>query len=342
VRYNVGARGGTRPQDLLLSPTSPPHATSRARWLAWLRRLARPLAIAVVVASTAWMLRDLHLAELVSALHRVSWWPIAISAALNFLILLFKAMAWRLLLGPRHPVPVHRLFSYTIGAYAGSALLPMRAGEVLRLWLLRERDGVPMERAAAVAVAEKLLDIVAILLVVAPLPWLVDDPPVGLRWWLVGSAVAVALAVAALRALAKRLAPERWLARFAAQVSVEHRPRTVLIALVLLILACLVDFAEIELVLWAVGIDAPVSATLMLLFLINVTIAVPSTPGQVGALELGALIAFGLYDIPRAQGLAFAIWYHALQIVPVVAVGLLLHARLLFGVSRQKSERDGP
>jgi len=43
-----------------------------------------------------------------------------------------KAAAWRIMLAPQYPVPVARLFRYTISAFAASVIAPARAGEILR------------------------------------------------------------------------------------------------------------------------------------------------------------------------------------------------------------------
>jgi hypothetical protein len=54
-----------------------------------------------------------------------------------------------------------------------------------------------------------------------------------------------------------------------------------------------------------------------------VAILIPSTPGYIGALEIGALVALDLLGVPRPLGVAFALLYHAMQVVPLVLVGLL-------------------
>ena len=62
-------------------------------------------------------------------------------------------------LAPRYLVPTTTLFRYTIAAFAASAIAPARAGELIRVWALKKRDGVPVADCAAVAVTEKLLDV---------------------------------------------------------------------------------------------------------------------------------------------------------------------------------------
>ena len=59
------------------------------------------------------------------------------------------------------------------------------------------------------------------------------------------------------------------------------------------------------------------------------TIAVPSTPGQVGALEAGVLAATRLLHIDDAPAFAFALLYHVLQILPLLVVALITEAPLM-------------
>src|SRR5258705_441138 len=88
-------------------------------------------------------LREMDLPALGRALSTAKIWPLAVAAVLNFVCMLGKAACWRIMLAPRHRVATARLFRYTIAAFAASALAPARAGEVLRVWILKRRDGVP-------------------------------------------------------------------------------------------------------------------------------------------------------------------------------------------------------
>src|SRR5262249_3563442 len=152
-----------------------------------------------------------------------------------------KAIAWRLLLDPAFPVPIARLFGYTVTSCAASVLLPMRAGELVRLWLLRDRDGVPITHSTAVALAEKLLDVVAMLILVAPLPWWIDDLPASLGRWIAALAVGALAALVALRIGAARLPRASWLGQLIDAMSVVHRPRTFVATVGVLLIGWLID-----------------------------------------------------------------------------------------------------
>jgi uncharacterized membrane protein YbhN (UPF0104 family) len=62
------------------------------------------------------------------------------------------------------------------------------------------------------------------------------------------------------------------------------------------------------------------------LIAINVVIAMPVTPGNLGMLELGATLGLLGFGVPREKALAFAICYHALQSLPVAALGFMVAA----------------
>lgn len=311
----------------------------------WLRRALRLGVIALVVGCLMLLLRRLDWAKHGDAIRHAKICPLVIAGALTFVCLWGKAMCWRIMLAPRFTVPTRRLLRYTIVAFAASALAPARAGEALRMWALKHREGVPVADTAAVLVAEKLLDGVAMLLLIAPLPWIVPGlPPWVARAIVVGAAVAFAalavLSIAVGHILARTAdGPASWFARFLAGMHVLRSPRRVTLSMVVLLFVWCVDLAMVEVVLYAIGIDLPVGSALFVLFALNVAILIPSTPAQVGALEVGAMAGLQLLDVPSEPALAFAILYHALQILPLVAIGLALEWRLVLG---RASRPTGP
>ena len=297
----------------------------------------RVLAILLVAGCLWFFIREIDWSKLSRALRDAMLWPLFLAAGLNFACLWGKAVCWRIMLAPRYVVSTMRLFRYTIAAFAASAIAPARAGEVLRLWTLKRRDGVPVADTAAVAVAEKLLDGASMLILVAPIPWLLP----GLPTWVVSSillcaGIAVGLFIGLFIAVGRvdTSAPaskRSWFTRFLSGMHVLRSPKRMLGSMASLLFVWLADLAEVMLVLYAVGIHLPLAAGLLILFTLNLTIAVPSTPAQVGALEVGALAALKLLHVPQEPALAFALLYHAMQVIPLILAGLALEMRLVLG-----------
>ena len=302
----------------------------------------RILAIAAIAVALWWFVRAMDFAALGRAFRTAKLWPLVIAAVLNFVCLWIKAVCWRVMLAPRHDVSVLRLFRLTIATFAASAIAPARAGEVLRVWSLKRHDGVPVADTAAVAVAEKLLDGISMVILVSPVPWLLP----GLPSWVAAAigicaGVAVVLLVGLFIAVGRidrtaTEAPASVIRRFVAGMHVLRSPRRLFGTLGLLLLIWTIDLGLVMGVLYAVDVHVPIAAGLLTLFTLNLTIAVPSTPAQVGALEVGALAALDLVNVPHEAALAFALLYHAMQIIPLLAVGLIFELPVVLG-----RDRDG-
>ena len=305
-----------------------------------LRIALRAVAIAVITVCLWFFIRKVEWSKLGVALEGATVWPLVLAAALNFVCLWGKAACWHVMLAPKNQVPTLRLFRYTIVAFATSVIAPARAGEVVRLWVLKRRHGVPIADSAGVAFAEKVLDGATMLLLVAPVPLLLPglEPWVG-RSILLCGAIAIAALVGLYLAVG-RVDPgsSSWLGRFIAGMHVLRNPKRLLVASATLVMVWVSDLLMVMLVLYAVGIDLPVAAGLLILFTLNLTIMVPSTPAGLGALELGALAATNLLGVPYEPALAFALLYHALQVLPLIIAGFVLELRLVIGRDRPVDE----
>lgn len=297
-----------------------------------LSRILRIVTILAVAVGLWFFIKKIDWTKLGGHLATAKIWPLVLAAAVNYVMLVGKAVCWRIMLAPRHQVSTLRLTRYTIVAFAASVLAPARAGELLRVWLLKKRDGVPTADVAGVAIAEKLLDGVTILAFVAPLPWLLPDLP---AWVtdsiLICTGVALVAFIGLFIAVGRVKDPQSWFARFIAGMHVLRSPRRLIGSMLALWVVWIADLLMIWLVAYAVDIQLSIPAGLLILFTLNLAITAPSTPASVGALEVGVLAGTKLLGIADEPAFALALLYHALQIVPLVVVGLALEWRLVLG-----------
>lgn len=282
-------------------------------------RAAMTLAVLVLAALA---LRRIDWPAFLRALAGARVGLVLLAAAINFLNIFCKSQRWRVLLLPLARLPRLRPFVYMVVGYGASQLLPLQAGEGLRLYLLRRRDGVPLSSSMGTFLAEKLLDVLGLLLVVAPLPLWLELAP----WMKHGIA---ALCVAGVGGslvflwlwLAGRHVGPFW-GRLGAGLAGVRRPGPFLAALGWTLGYLLVDACEIRLVLEALRLSLPLAAPLLVLLTVSAASLVPAAPAQIGTLEAGAVLGLHALGVPLGPALCFGLLYHVMQGVPVLVAGI--------------------
>ena len=120
------------------------------------------LVIAVVIGIAALsMVGDVrHLGDRLAGFR---WWAFAAALALAFANYALRFVRWQLYLA-RQDVRVPRGDSAIVfGAGLSLSITPAKLGELLKSYLLREMHGVPAPRTAPIVVAERVTDLIALL-----------------------------------------------------------------------------------------------------------------------------------------------------------------------------------
>jgi uncharacterized membrane protein YbhN (UPF0104 family) len=295
--------------------------TPRGRAIAG--RAARYVILTVIAAACVFFVRRLDVARLGSALASASLPLVALAAVVNLAQVGVRALFLRALLAPVRAVPLVRLCRYNLAMFAANNLLPARAGEWVRIELLRSNEDVPRAASLAVALVEKVLDAIALLLLALPLPFLLPGLPrsVVAAMSLLGAAGLIALSAAwALARWGERAGGRLGqLARGAAAI---RRGRSFAAALGWSLASHATDAVAIVICLAALHLHVPAATSLLVLLAVTLVLALPSAPAGMGSLELGAVAALRLLGVDEARALAFALVYHAMQVVPVTVLGM--------------------
>jgi glycosyltransferase 2 family protein len=273
-------------------------------------RIATTLAVAALVIVAV---RTLDMAALKRSLLSASPAPLVLAAALSFGMLVAKSAYWRTILAPMKLVPLRTMLWYTVAANGTSLVLPMRGGEALRVWWLKRTHGIPLTAIGAAVAFEKVFDAAALVLVVSPLPWLIPDQAwLGrLRWAL----PIVLLVVVALVLLARRA---RTTVKWLSDLKLFDELGPVVHSFGFVLVSWLSDVTLILVVMRSVGLPMHLEAALLVLLAVNLAIAIPAAPGNLGSLELGAAFALTTVHVSEAPAAAFAILYHGVQIVTLL------------------------
>ena len=308
------------------------------------------VSLSALAAAVWWGLRQ-RPPQLSGSLSSVAW--IVIATGLYAAGTALRAERWRRIL-QLSEVPISRADAYglTTVCYMGNNLLPARAGEMLRIFLLSHESGHGIRKITGTVVAERILDAVvlgAALVVVAygilPGHLLPTNRPLVL--------VAALVVALVLGTIVARLAGRN---RLSARVRDFIRPLAdapqsllspsglPLIAMTILIWS--VEAAVFGAVGRAVGLDLSPMQALYLVSLANVVTAFPAAPGSIGTFD--AAVVFGLTAI--SQGGKAVSGLVLLRIVlygPITLVGLgVLFVRYggwtLIRERRQRADAPAP
>ena len=128
------------------------------------------LIIGLIVAAVAiwYTMRNVSIQELIDSFKHVNYSYLLLTFILMALTYVVRALRWRILLNPLKEVCTSELYSpLMVGFMAG--VLPARAGEFVRAYLLGKRVGLSFASSFATIVVERLFDLIMLLLMFAGL-----------------------------------------------------------------------------------------------------------------------------------------------------------------------------
>jgi uncharacterized protein (TIRG00374 family) len=285
--------------------------------------------------------------RILAAFRLMEWWYLVPAVAFTFLSYFLRAIRWRILLAPVKPCSLANLYPVTIIGYMANNILPARLGELVRAFLLAQREGIPKATSLASLVLDRVMDgfsvlvIILLAIVMLRLPEGMESVSEAFRagaamisLFYLGVLVVLALLVwrrdwaEGLLARLVRPLPHRWaetvkgaLASFIAGVVVPKDGRGWLALLASSAVIWFTALIPIDLVLRAFGLSLPFTASLFIMVFLVVAVMVPATPGYLGTYHAACVYALMAFNVEKEQALGMAVVIHGLNFVPVILAG---------------------
>jgi glycosyltransferase 2 family protein len=307
----------------------------------------------LAIALFAWFLSRANLsavaAEIAHARMDLIIWSVVIAAVMPVV----RAVRWRYLLDPVGPTRFGPVLRATIIGFAALALLPARAGDVIRPYLVARTERLNAASVLATIVMERALDVIVVLTLLASFVWLFDGrailpaavlAPIQASAALAGGIVIVLMVVMwtlathperieRLVARSDRVLPRRvahTLARLARTFSegfaVAREPRDLAVAFVLSFPLWVSIAFQAWLVTRAFGIAIPVAASFLIQAMLVIGVAVP-TPGAVGSFHEAYRIAVTtFFHAPNNAAVSAALVLHAVSFFTSIVPGVVVMA----------------
>jgi uncharacterized protein (TIRG00374 family) len=323
-------------------PAATPHPRRRARFArlqAWIGILLSLVCLAwlVYVCVTNW-------ADVWAALAQVNYGLVILAMLLNLTSVLFRTLRWRLMFHERRTPSFGRLGAALLIGQAVNVLSPARLGDLARATLV---DAEGTAYALGTLVVELALDL---LMLVALVVLLLSQATLPTWWRGSGQALLVTAAVA-MAVMAAAVIGRRWLARVLEQVAARWphpairrvvtwggqllhsldtlgRTARLLPVLICSVLIWALYGAVNYTLLGAIGEQPSVLTALFLLVVLQLGVAVPSSPGRLGVYHYLCIQALAVFGVSGAEALSYAVILHLISVVLPVALGASLAWRL--------------
>jgi len=280
-----------------------------------------------------------------------------------FLLLLFgfywlKSRRWRDLLSPTKTMRSADLFPAVMIGYAGTAILPMQMGELVRAFIVSRDQSMRYAHVLGSIGIERVFDFLSVLALLGFVFVTGEDIPPVMRtagyFVALGCLVALTLTtllvthtdmVLRITRFALGWLPETLVQKVLDQMrqlsmgfQVLRHPRVLIAVTINSLVQWLLMGACILFSLWAFDIDVPPTAAAMVLAATIIGISLPTSPGYVGNIQLAFALALLPYGVSKEAAIAASIYYHVLAYVSVVAVGFFFLHRYGYRLGQLRQE----
>lgn len=268
-------------------------------------------------------LRGIEWCEFFSAIKKISWVSIIGLIFINLIGVFLRARRWQLLLSCLKPIKFRDSFNFTNIGFFVNNILPARAGEIVRPFLLAQKLKISKVATFATIVNERIFDMVIVILFFIYCLHIIDMPS-----WLQKSGVIVSIMTLVLllifitisnkgkpckkfNSLVLNKSPvfiKEKLTNFVSGINVFVKTKIVVGVIVHSLIIWIIYSLSFYLIIvcFPYSIDH-INAAFVATIFVTFAIMLPSTPGYFGSYQYATILALGLYGITKTDALAISL-----------------------------------
>jgi glycosyltransferase 2 family protein len=308
------------------------------KWQFW-------LGILISVVFVVLALRGLKLDQVWHNIRNANYIWLVPSVLVYFAAVVVRTWRWAFMLRPLKRVSVPRLFPVVVIGYMGNNIFPFRAGELLRSYVLRERESIPISSSLATVVVERVFDglvMLAFVFIALPLTPIPGDNDGRIRTMVILASIAFfgAMIVFFILAaypdrfmrlatwIADHLLPERFaepllgfLDRFLEGLASLRSFRNVIMIFFTSVLIWLLETVKYWFVMHAFDFQVSFFALMLMNGVVNLATTLPSAPGYVGTFDEPGIEILKLFGVNENTAAAYTLILHAALWLPITLLG---------------------
>jgi len=289
-------------------------------------------------------LRGIDFEEFARDLRQANPAWLALSVSFYLLSVGVRSWRWSSLLRPLKSVSAGRLFPIVVIGYMGNNIYPARIGELLRAYVLRRDEGIPLPSSLATVLIERIMDgmtmIGFVLIGLQATPALASEPRA--QQVIFFAAVLFAAASAAFfwlalapgqtnrmaEAIIARAVPKRFqgallgvVQRFAQGAQSLRSPRRLAAVAGSTVALWLLETVKYWCVAMAFDLVLPFGGLMLVNGLSNLFTVIPGAPGAVGTFDAGGMLGMRALGVNESLAVAYVLTLHVMLWLPVTLLG---------------------
>lgn len=295
----------------------------------------------VAAACLAWVFHDVRFAELFGEIRRMDWWLVALAVAFDILSYVCQGWRWSLLLHPKGRLSVARA---TQAVYAGlfvNEILPMRVGEVLRIYLASRWLKADFATIVSSVLVERFFDGIwlalaaAVTILLVPLPRYLVDAEVLLAVVVLGALGLFIYLVLRKRAPLSgnesrqgiRASLLRITGSLASGIRDIGRSGYLYESLGVSGLLLVFQILAFWLVMWAYDLRLSLWHGVVVVLILHLGTMVPSAPSNIGTYQFFTVVGLTQFGVEKTTATGFSVVVFVILTVPLWIIGVFAFGR---------------
>ena len=313
------------------------------------------IGILISVLGLVYAFRSFNWSQFIDILSTVNYWYILGAVAIQLIAVWFRSIRLKWLLAPIKEIKTKPLFDATMIGYFGNNVLPFRMGELLRAYVISNKNGVSMPKVIGTLIIERFLDFLAVI-VLAVLFFSFTDI-IEYPKWIIGISIIVFLIIFIFILYIGKKNPDwktikqkrniyntkigsklfDFVTNMTSGVGVLIKTQHKIGIYSYIFLLWGLYYYTYILVLKGVGIDLSLANIGILFILLALSISIPAAPGYIGTFHAVAVaVLTNIFYIDNNLSQAFAVLCHATAFVPFVIVGAIIFVKYSLNLSSIK------
>ena len=300
----------------------------RRRFPKW---LIPAVGYSIAIASLIGVFHQFDFKQLEQDMHTLSWGWVTLAILLNLVVYVLDGWRWSVLLSPAQVTPVAECVKAVFVGQVANAVLPAKAGEVVRCYLLSYWTATPFSLALTADAIGRVMDGICMALAFYLFTYGITDMRRDLRDGAFVFAVCVAILTGLLLFVLFRrehvksfVAGNKWSARFANLMHEIHSlgdARVLGKAICISALYLLMPMLSVWALFRAYNFDFSFVQAAIVLVVVHIGTTLPGAPANVGAFSYFAEKSLEMLEAGTSEAKVFAVFLYLAHTIPPILVG---------------------